>query len=62
MGILASKPPAVADERIQKVSDLMLLKKRDIASFWKIFRSFDKERVGIIPLEVFFSEMCKEER
>ena len=61
MGVGKSKPP-VADERIQKVTELLLLKKRDIAGFWKIFRQFDRDRVGIIPIETFFSEICKQER
>ena len=61
MGIGRSKPP-VSDEGVQKVTDLMLLKKKDIAAFWKTFRKFDRERVGIIPLETFFSEICKSER
>ena len=52
----------MSDERVQRVTDLMLLKKKDVAMFWKTFRKFDKERVGIITLETFFSEICKSER
>jgi len=54
--------PPVADERIQKTQERMKLTKRDIGGFWKVFRKFDREREGTISMEVFFRDICKEER
>lgn len=58
---MGNKPP-VSDERIQRVQERMRLSNKDIAGFWNVFRRWDKDREGVISMEVFFREICKEER
>ena len=52
----------IGDERVERCTELLQLTKRDIASFWKIFQTYDREREGTISVDCFFSDICKEKR
>jgi Ca2+-binding EF-hand superfamily protein len=52
----------VGDERIERMTELLNLSKSDIAGFWKVFQKFDREREGVISMDVFFSDICQEKR
>ena len=54
--------PPVSDERISKVQDQLNLTPSDIAGFWKVFRKFDREHAGVITMDIFFQDICLEER
>ena len=52
----------IGDERVERCTDMLKLTKRDISYFWKVFQQYDKEREGTIPMDTFFTEICKEKR
>jgi Ca2+-binding EF-hand superfamily protein len=52
----------VGDERVERATELLMLSKGDIKRFWKVFQKYDKEREGVISMDVFFSEICLEKR
>ncbi len=54
--------PPIADERVQKTQDLLKLSKRDIKGFWDVFRRYDREREGVISMDIFFTDICGEPR